>query len=180
MSGEAHGEFIELREEWGSLYDAEYVVRGHVTEDEYRQALTDWWEDYQGEDPPATEPCQHLWARWSITPHFESGLELRLYSEPGRGRFPVTVGEDAFYAEKKRQAEAQRDAARAHLRERFPGAELVDVSANTDSWSLRFKVPGMKYDARLDSSDLEHVLLVPLDLDAWHAYDATREVKADA
>jgi hypothetical protein len=71
MPGEAHGEFIALREAWGSLYDAEYVVRGHVSEEEFRRALADWWSDYRGEAPPATEPSRHLWARWSMTPHYE-------------------------------------------------------------------------------------------------------------
>lgn len=82
-----HGEHIELMwqgpEPW-------YVVKGHVTPEEFAKAVApnaDWIGD--------PVPC---YARWSMDAgNSEVDYVMWLYRERGRGRFPVTVGVRAHH-----------------------------------------------------------------------------------
>ena len=104
----AAGEFIELVDlDDGGAYFDEAHVRGHVSDDEATAALAvfldEWFdgqdEDYQGNRRPEYGPWKHRYARWATVhggdggdPYDEDGrLSLMVYSEPGLGRFPVTI-----------------------------------------------------------------------------------------
>jgi hypothetical protein len=93
---QAHGEYIPLN--WDGTPDNEYV-RGHVTAIEFAAAFN---QEHWGDDPyqaPTPEAVTHEWGRWSqeVGPD-GSGRVLRTYSEPGRGRFPITSAPHApFY-----------------------------------------------------------------------------------
>ncbi len=102
MAGEKTGEVILLIWE-GDPED--FFVKGHLTEEEVMDALnheellekgvhyfdkgTREW-DWQWHKPKlGTSP--HRYGRWSMEPGPDDCSQtLRDYSEPGRGRFPVT------------------------------------------------------------------------------------------
>jgi len=84
------GEYIDL---YWPLDPSAYYVRGHVTPDEFRAALTkglmlspdDWPSDVKDDE------IKHVYARWSIEKSDGCDMMLRVYALSGRRRFPVTV-----------------------------------------------------------------------------------------
>lgn len=69
-----------------------YYVRGHVTEEEFREALAE--SESVGEDPlpvlPAGASLWHRYGRFECDARSEHTHVLAMHGKPGRGEFPVT------------------------------------------------------------------------------------------
>ncbi len=102
MPGEKTGEVISLI--WEGSPDA-FFVKGHVPESEalaeleMEEVLITGYSKYDKEKGESVwtwlkailGPAMHRYARWSMEPGPDDTTSiLRDYSEPGRGRFPVT------------------------------------------------------------------------------------------
>lgn len=154
-----------------------WVVRGHVAESEALDWARDWCEGYDEPLPTRGFTVRHEWARWSFAgfrfefedpPHHE----LRLYREPGRGRFPVTVAYDAdelFSAAENRRERASADArVRAAVAKLYPEAEVIETGLY-ENWGARLRFPGGQGRVTWQEG-VDHVLVEQRDVDAWHAY----------
>lgn len=79
-----YGDYISLC--WEGTPDALFI-KGHVPFDEAIEKLRQW-----GDDPRFVLGAPvHEYARWSLDAASEYTHNLRNYSVPGRGRFPVTM-----------------------------------------------------------------------------------------
>jgi len=117
----AHGELIDLMWEGDP---GDFSVKGHVPPEEFwremaKNEVTDEWK--------LSEP-RHTYGRWSA----EHGIEgcthaLRLYSERGRGRFPVTTADVIGPAQT--QSECIEMARRQMLDDPQKGARMTDIDS---------------------------------------------------
>lgn len=80
-----HGERINLHYESCDGFEPEYV-KGHVTEDEAREAL-EAWEHGLGQ---GDLKLRHIFGRWVFPTSDEYDRELRTYDAPQRGAFKLT------------------------------------------------------------------------------------------
>lgn len=87
---EQPGEVIDLSWEYGPA--EHYVVRGHVTPEEFRSA----WDDYHQEvgwTALHAEAPRQVFARWLFDGSEDGGRTLTTYAEGGPGRFRVTLAD---------------------------------------------------------------------------------------
>lgn len=91
--GEKPGEYIDLH--WPDDEEGFHAVRGHVPQELAHQAISERMQEQVDDfDPAEFSEVRYLWARWCQTAFSRSenlAAELRLYSTPGRGKFPVSV-----------------------------------------------------------------------------------------
>lgn len=175
------GEVIELREEGGGIYDDEIFIRGHVAPEVASAEYVQWWHDVvdiEDEAPIELGPWKHKYARWSLEASWDGpGMVLRLYSEPGRGRFKVTVAEPQWRIDERNEHKRREDEATAAFLERYPGTTILRVNAwhKNDPVRVWFDVPGTEGGAvHWRSDDPDHVLIRMSDLPHWEAYKTFR------
>lgn len=173
MPGEAAGELLELVDEDGRRYTDEFFVRGHVA-GAHATMVVAWWFASEYCDPaPELGPWRHRYARWSMesTPD-GPGLVLRIYDEPGRGRFAVTWAEPVSEIRRREKRAEQRERLRQACLDRWPGAEIVRAGTT----SVSFRVPGMEARSVMWSpGDPEQVWVAPIDRPTWEDFVASLE-----
>lgn len=181
MPGEKEGEVIELFEDDGCIYDDEIYVRGHVDPDFATEAYVGWWHDViaiEGEEPLELGPWKHAYARWAHDASYDApGMVLMGYSEPGRGRFKVTVCEPQWRIDERNEHKSREDEATAAFLERYPGTTILQVNAwhKDDPVRVWFDVPGTQGGAvHWRSDDPEHVSIRTVDVPHWEAYKTFR------
>lgn len=174
---EAHGEFIELYDEGGSLIDYEYVVKGHVSGFQFRAELAAWWRAEYGDGCPETERPRHLYGRWSCEGNGadEVGCVLfRRYRNPGPGRFPVTVAEASWSARSRERERRRASRARQRILRSFLESSIVRTSGGSGpgTESVVFQVPGLVADVTWHARHRGQVWVQARDVEAWNAYAA--------
>lgn len=190
MSRYEEGQVIELRDlEGGGAYLDEVYVKGHVSDEVANAAVEAWLEyefdgeevDYRDRPRPEYGPWKHGYARWSMEtiPCEPEGMQvIRWYSEPGRGRFPVTWAENVDFIEARARRKADEEAARAECLKRFPGVEVVHVWPN----GVDFRVPQMSNEHKRTirwRRDEPDVVGVPrIDRPAWE-YERQRRAEQE-
>lgn len=179
MPGEKHGEYFYLRDEGGGIYTDEVAVKGHVSPEEFEEAIAELREEYEAlydaEFPELAEP-EHKWAFWARTAYHE-GMTFMVRDEPGRGRFPVTVAEDMRLVKMRRRSEEKKRAVRDFVESRYPGTEiqLVMSLSRDDAALARFSFPGGQGLAQLKwypdrEADEQELTVDKRDVDAWNEY----------
>lgn len=181
-----HGQLVDLLDQGDEFY-----VYGHVTTQEFTDALAGWWEEAYLEDdeapPPAIEEPRHRWARWGFasSSDLDGQRELILYKEPGRGRFRISAARTVEYAAERQAVEARREWAKAEVLRRWPEAVIdhvwgghvvkrgrAQLLGEDPGVSVSFHVPGVTglRAVRWESEDPEHVHVIQAAVDAWNTY----------
>lgn len=102
--GEPPHQYIDLS--WPD-YPVNYYVKGHVTPEEFANAVRHHEGEVEYETPV------HVYALWAQTGNSRENdwtAELMEFDTPGRGRFKVTRAESIEHRRWKREAEKMRDA----------------------------------------------------------------------
>jgi len=172
MSENRKGEPISLM--WECSPDF-WAVRGHVD-----HLLAAEWarEDTDRADMRVT--VEHAWGQWSMDGH-ERRQVLRVHHEPGRGRFPITVAEDADEIDRlaalRRHMKDKRAAGMAAAESRWPMAEVESVAPQADPHPAKvwLRFPGLQGRVTWDVGS-DHVFVERRDQDAWRdMYGAAKE-----
>lgn len=153
--------------------ETEFIIRGHVEPDEADEIFKAAIEhDCDEDDPdcvctcvPEIGPWEKKYARWSMEATMSMGNThiIRKYKNPGRGRFPITIAEEAsLIAYRKEWAEQTRKTHEMFL-EQWPYLKVESVYGDR----VRFSGEGMHYRGTWDYPN-EQVMILEVDLEAFN------------
>lgn len=139
---EPRGALIDM----GLQGDPCWYVRGHVSLDEAREAVHEWWAEERDDDGTSPElgPLRHCWGRWRPVREGDYGLDddcthvWVTRSTPAPGWARVTEVWDAAAWRCREETRAVEYAARALVQRRWPAAEIRRV--NAWPWAERAQV----------------------------------------
>lgn len=175
MTHHDHGHAIDLRGECGAgIDDDECHIRGHVSDEAAAAARTTWWEEHHDwdEPEPAWGPWRHRYGRWSMEAGCDGPAQvLRIYDEPGRGRFAVTWCEQQPEIDARAARQALKVRTMEAARARWPSAGVEYYGGQ----SVRLSLPGLgRHYVRWDVDDPEYVMCARIMQPGLYAYEAAR------